>query len=256
MRDGRIAGQQQRPDQEHGKWFVCRLAKSRHPQAILRARERLRLYLPIERANFPTDWPVHHDVPVFWQELGKTVAAFGQLESTLADTCYSLLMTGTSAAELKSASDDEVRQWYNRVLRSQTDSLHGLTQELERVLEADGRVSFSVRKSLVDRLEELRPFRNAVCHAARVRIQEDGPASLLHVYKNAGLPVPFRQTRDIQDLADIRSRIVDMVFRVAEAASDAGAGFVLMVDSKRVIPAVSTRFQHPAALLLSHWVRL
>ena len=227
LRNGRIVGQQQRPDQEYGRWFICRLAESRSPEAIRRARERLRLYLPIERANFPADWPAHQDVPVFWQELGKTVAAFGYLEKILADTCYSLLATGTRAKELVSASDEEVRLWYNRVLRSQTDSLHGLTVELDRVLKEDGRVSFSVRENLVDRLEELRPFRNAVCHGAWLGMNEDGSASFHHVYKDDGIAVAFERTLGIQELADIRARTVDITFRIAEAASVAGAGFAL-----------------------------
>lgn len=227
LRNGRIAGQQQRPDQKGGRWTICRLAESSSPEDIRRARERLRLYLPIERANFPAGWPVHHDVPVFWQELGKTIAAFGYLEKILADTCYCLLAAGTGATELAHASEDKIRRWRNRVLRSQTDSLRGLTIELDRVLKEDGRVSFHVRERLVDGLEELRPFRNAVCHGAWLGIDEDGSGSFHHLYKDDGFAAAFKRRLGIRELADMRARAVDLTFRIAEAASVAGAGFAL-----------------------------
>ena len=94
LRAGRIAGQQQRPDKKNGTWFIRRLAASRDPQAIRKARERLRRCLPIDRDVLPPDWPVNQGPAVFWQELGKTVAAFGYLEHILASTCYALLATG------------------------------------------------------------------------------------------------------------------------------------------------------------------
>lgn len=97
LRAGRIAGQQQRPDRKNGAWFIRRLATSREPHAIREARERLCRCLPIDRDALPPDWPVNQGPAVFWQELGKTVAAFGYLEHVLASTCYALLATGERA---------------------------------------------------------------------------------------------------------------------------------------------------------------
>ena len=87
LRAGRIAGQEQRSDKKNGTWFIRRLAASRDPNAIRDARERLRRCLPIDRDALPPDWPVNQGPAVFWQELGKTVAAFGYLEHNLASTC-------------------------------------------------------------------------------------------------------------------------------------------------------------------------
>ena len=112
----------------------------------------MRRYLPIDRDNLPADWPVNQGISVFWQELGKTVAAFGYLEYILASTCYALLATAQRATVLLDANDDEaLSQWYNRVLRSQVDSMHGLTLELDRVLSEDHRVPHTVREDLIAR---------------------------------------------------------------------------------------------------------
>ena len=77
---------------------------------------------------------VNQDAPEFWQELGKTVAAFGYLEHILTKTCYALLTTAEKAADLVDGSDEALSRWYERIVRSQTDSLYGLTRELERLL--------------------------------------------------------------------------------------------------------------------------
>lgn len=236
LRAGRIAGQEQRPNEKNDSWFIRRLAESRDPQAIVKARERLRRYLPIERANFPADWPANQGDPVFWQELGKTVATFGELEHTLASTCHTLLATAERAAEVPDSDDEALSRWYERLVRSQTDSLYGLTRELDSVLGEDGRVPHAVRKDLVARLNELRPWRNALCHGAWFRVDKDGSASLHHMYRLEGVPVAFPPVVTLKDLSDIRARTVDVIFRVAEAASVAGAGFALCVMPRKYEP--------------------
>ena len=86
LRKGRIAGQEQRPDKKNKSWFIRRLAASRDPHAIQQARERLRRYLPIERSNFPGDWPVNQGAPEFWQELanrrpaGRSTTGFNRVQ--------------------------------------------------------------------------------------------------------------------------------------------------------------------------------
>ena len=227
LRAGRIAGQEQHPNQKNGTWFIRRLAESRDPHAILMARERMRRYLPIKRAYFPAGWPVNQDAPDFWQELGKTVAAFGYLEHVLTQTCYALLATARRAVDLVDESDEALSQWYQRIVRSQTDSLYGLTRKLERVLGEHPRIPCALREDLVARLDELRPWRNAFCHGAWLHVDEDGSASLHHMYKHEGVAFAFRPNFTLKDLSDIRVRTADITFRVAEAASITGAGFAL-----------------------------
>ena len=173
LREGRIAGQDQRPDEKNGTWFIRRLAASRDPHAIQQARERLRRYLPIERSNFPDDWPVNRAAPDFWQELGKTVAAFGYLEHILAQTCYVLLATSGRPANLPDAGDEAVSRWYKRLMRSQTDSLRGLTDELGRVLAEDGRVPHVVREDLVNRLEDTQALAKCAVPRRMARLRSE-----------------------------------------------------------------------------------
>ena len=83
LRAGRIAGQHQRPDRKNGAWWIRRIAETPTREGILRARQRMRDYLPFARDHLHADWPLSRENPSFWQELGKTVAMFGDLENTL-----------------------------------------------------------------------------------------------------------------------------------------------------------------------------
>ena len=42
----------------------------------------MRSYLPIDRDVLYPDWPLSKNNTMFWEELGKAVAAFGYLEDT------------------------------------------------------------------------------------------------------------------------------------------------------------------------------
>ena len=246
LRAGRIAGQEQRPDQKNGTWFIRRLAASRDPNTIRDARERLRRCLPIDRDVLPPDWPVNQGPAVFWQELGKTVAAFGYLEHILASTCYALLATGERAAALLEANDHEaMRRWTERLLNSQTDSMHRLTLELSRVLDETGLVPRAVREDLVARLDELRPWRNALCHGAWLSVAEDGSARLEHVYKYERLPAGFERHVDFKRLSDVRARTVDITIRIAEAASVAGPAYTHMGGAGYALATVMPRMYEP-----------
>ena len=246
LRAGRIAGQQQRPDKKNGMWFIRRLAVSRHPNAIREARERLRRCLPIDRDALPPDWPVNEGPAVFWQELGKTVAAFGYLEHILASTCYALLATGERAAALLEADDhDAMRRWTKRLVHSQTDSLNRLTRELETVLAEAGLVPRAVREDLVARLDELRPWRNALCHGAWLSVAEDGSAQLEHVYMYEKLPAGFERDVDVKRLSDIRARTVDVTIRIAEAASVSGPAYTHMGGTGYALATVMPRMYAP-----------
>ena len=84
------AGQQQRPDRNSGSWWIRRLAESHDAMAIQQARQQVRRYLPIDRDILHAEWPLSRDNSTFWEELGRTVAAFGHLENELTSASYSL----------------------------------------------------------------------------------------------------------------------------------------------------------------------
>ena len=139
LRAERTTGQEQRSDRRNGTWFIRCLAESRDRGAICDARERISRCLTVDRAALPACWPLHQGPDVFWQELGKTIAAFGHLERNLASTCISLFVTPDRAkAFLESTSEEAASRWAKRMLRSKVDAMHRLIAELDKVLRGAG----------------------------------------------------------------------------------------------------------------------
>lgn len=246
LRAGRIAGQGQRPDRKNGTWFIRRLAASRDPDEIRAARERIRRCLPVDRDALPAGWPVHPGPDVFWQELGKTVAAFGHLERMLGSTCLAHVATVEKAMPFVDGSNcDAAVKWTRRLRRSRLDAMARFTRELDKLLRETGRVPHAVREGLVADLGELRPWRNALCHGAWIDVDEDGCGHLEHLYPDPedGVPVAFEPRKITpEDLAGVRARTADVTIRVAEAASVsgppdtglAGHGYTLAVGMPRM----------------------
>lgn len=222
LRAGRIAGQEQRPDKKYGRWFIHRLAASPDLDAKGQARERLRRYLPLERGHLHPDWPLSGDNPAFWEELGKTVAMFGNLEDTLTSACYGLTKPPADPSDLRAEQVPAYLDWYARIEASRTDAMGVVTDRFIKFLKNDGRIPLAVQDELRAQLDELRRWRNALCHGAWRGFSRNGAGVLSHFYKEKKQVVCFPSKVDLKDLADLRARTVDVIFRVTEAASVAG----------------------------------
>ena len=233
LRAGRIAGQEQRPNQKNGSWWIRRVAESRDPMAIQQARQRMRRYLPIDRGILHADWPLSRDTPAFWEELGKTVAAFGYLENELTSACYSLTAPPAKPNDLTPEQVPAYLKWYAEVEAFRGDAMYVLTERLGKLLKKDGRVPHAVRVDLRKRLDELRHWRNALCHGAWFGFSGDGAGVLSHYYREGKRVVKFPTMVKLEDLADLRARIVDATLRVAEVSSVAGSSSALAVVLRR-----------------------
>ena len=229
LRAGRIAGQQQLPDREDGSWWIRRLAKCRDTMAIQEARQRIRRYLPIDRNVLHDDWPVSGDYPAFWLELGKTVAAFGNLENELTSACYALTAPPADIGDLQPDQIEAHLKWYAKVEGYRADAMFTLAKRFDELLRKDGRVPHTVRTDLRRRLDELRTWRNALCHGAWFGFSEDGAGHLSQYYREGERVVRFPPMVTLQNLADLRGRIVDATIRVIETSSVAGSGSALAV---------------------------
>ena len=76
----RIVGREQRPNTKTGTRLIHRLAESSDAHAIPQARNQMCKYLPIDThrpEHSPSRLAALKGNPDFWQELGKTLAAFG-----------------------------------------------------------------------------------------------------------------------------------------------------------------------------------
>ena len=111
--------------------------------------------------------------------------------------------------------------------------MYVLTERLGKLLKKDGRVPHADRADLRKRLDELRHWRNALCHGAWFGFSGDGAGVLSHYYREGKRVVKFPTMVTLEDLADLRARIVDATLRVAEMSSVAGSSSALAVVLRR-----------------------
>ena len=162
--------------------------------AIQEARQRIRQYLPIDRSVLRDDWPVSRDYPAFWLELGKTVAAFGNLENELTAACYALTAPPADFGDLQPDQIEAHLKWYAKVEGYRADAMFALVKRYDELLRKDGRVPHTVRTELHRRLDGLRTWRNALCHGAWFGFSGDDAGYLSHYYRDGERVVQFSPT--------------------------------------------------------------
>ena len=135
----------------------------------------------IDRKKLPTNWPTHKGSPAFWEELGRAVACFGFLEDTLARTHFAL--TATRQYEGMAEVEARFQKWAEELQLSLTESLHDLIGRINKAFKDDDRISEETRKTVVEQLNEVRVWRNALCHGAWDSFAEDGDSAHLRFFR-------------------------------------------------------------------------
>ena len=120
-------------------------------------------------------------------------------------------------------------EWYAKMESYRADAMFDLIDRFDELLRVDGRVPHTVRTELRGRLDEIRTWRNALCHGAWFGFSGAGAGVLSHYYREGKRIVQFSPMVTLKDFADLRARIVDATIRVAEASSVAGSGSTIAV---------------------------
>ncbi len=179
--------------------------------------------LVVDRTRLPKNWPTNAGSPEFWEELGRTVAAFTYLEDMLARAYFGL----TGSREF--ADMDEARaaypQWERNLKETLTDTLRALTTRLKTAFREDGRVPDDFADGFIDRLNELRVWRNALCHGTWQGFAADGTTSLRHFRRTGDGPEILDNRLTIDDISSIRAETVALTLDVVDILSTAGVRF-------------------------------
>lgn len=179
--------------------------------------------LVVDRARLPDNWPTNAGPPAFWEELGRTVAAFTHLEDMLARAFFGL--TGSR----RYASMDEAAaafpQWEKDLKEILADTLGALTAKLRRTFRDDDRVPDDVADTFLARLDALRVWRNALCHGSWQGFAPDGSVTLRHFRKGADGPEPLDDRLTLEDISAIRAEAAALTVDVVDIVSALGVRF-------------------------------
>ena len=171
----------------------------------------------------PAGWPTHKGTPAFWEELGRTVGTFGFLEDILARAYFAL--TATHEYAVTDEAEATLQKWRKNLEGSLTDTLASLASKIGEAFENDDRVPPDVGSAVVRRLDELRTWRNALCHGDWVQFEADGSARLRHFRKEEGGPKTLDIRLSLEDIANIRAETVDITVLVMNTVTQAGVQF-------------------------------
>ena len=179
--------------------------------------------LVVDRTRLPEGWPTNCGRPAFWEELGRTVATLAQLEDMLSRAHFAL----TVSREF--ADIDQARaaypQWAKALKQSLTDPLDALAKKLARAFRDDERVPASAAADVLARLDDLRIWRNALCHGAWQDFADDGSATLRFFRRGCDGPEQLENRLTLEDIASIRAEAVHLIVDIVDLAAVAGVRF-------------------------------
>ena len=179
--------------------------------------------LVVDRAHLPENWPTNRGSSAFWEELGRTVAALTHLEDMLVRAYFGLTASRQYAnmEEAKAAFP----QWEKDLKASVTDSLYSLTSKLRKAFRDDDRIYDDVADGFLAQLDELRVWRNALCHGSWQGFEADGSTSLRHFRIGTDGPELLDNLLNIEDIASIRTKTVAHTVDVVDIVSAVGVRF-------------------------------
>ncbi len=181
------------------------------------------MLLVVDRARLPDDWPTNKGSSAFWEQLGRTVATFSYLEDMMARAWFGL--TATRQFEDMEQAEAAFPQWEKALKESLTDSLRSLTDKLKRSFNDDDRVPDEVAGAFLARLEELRVWRNALCHGAWQDFREDDTVGLRYFRRGDAGPEGLEDHLSVEILCAIRTATADLTADLVDILSAAGVRF-------------------------------
>ena len=179
--------------------------------------------LVVDRVRLPKGWPTNRGSPAFWEKLGRVVATFSNLEDTLGRAYFAL--TGSRAFEDMEEARAAFSQWEKDLKESLTDSFHSLISKIRKAFDDDKRVPDDVAGDILARLDELRVWRNALCHGAWQGFEADGSACIRYFRKTADGPERLENRVTLETISSIRTATVDLTVDIVDTLSAAGVQF-------------------------------
>lgn len=179
--------------------------------------------LVVDRARLPENWPTNRGSGAFWEELGRTVATFSHLEDMMARALLGL--TATREFEDMKQVEAAFPEWEKALKESLTDSLYSLTNKLKKAFNDDDRVPDEVARTYLVRLDELRVWRNALCHGAWQGFEKNGSVVLRHFKRGDEGPESLENRLSVETLSSIRGAAVDLTADLVDILFAAGVRF-------------------------------
>lgn len=173
----------------------------------------------IDRDKLDADYPTHCHDPLFWEQLGRTVATFGFIEEMLGKAIFAL--TGAKAFDPK-GDPDAFHEWIKTLEKALTDQLGGLIIAYEKALAENPRTTGNDYTALLDELRKAKDIRNTLCHGSWDKPDDQGRT--VPKFVNRKLLV-FDTPMDVQFLKQTRSALRHVICDILDSVTSVGYKF-------------------------------
>ena len=155
------------------------------------------------------NWPTESGSSAFWEELGRTVAAFGTLEDTLAKALFTVEFRRRAAEGEKLGVGLEA--YGQELVKGLSDTLRPLAKKLEAAWRDEDRELSEARAAILDEIRALKTERNRLCHGAWVRFEKEDEGSVRYYPRMHELSGAHTETRSLASIAETRERATRIV---------------------------------------------
>jgi len=173
----------------------------------------------IDRDKLHVDYPTQFHSSVFWEELGRTIAAFGFIEEMLGKAIFAL----TGAKEFDPEGDPEaLSEWIKTLEKALTDQLGGLIASYERALAENPRTKGGDYGRQLAELREAKEIRNVLCHGSWEKPDDAGRS--VPKFVNRKLLV-FQTPVDVKFLRQTRAAVRHIACDILDSVTGVGYQF-------------------------------
>lgn len=173
----------------------------------------------IDRDKLHVDFPTQCHESGFWEELGRTVAAFGCIEEMLGKAIFAL----TGAKEFDPEGDPEAfNEWIKTLEKALTDQLGGLIISYEKALAENQRTKGNDYSTQLAELRQAKDIRNALCHGSWDKPDKQGRS--VPKFVNRKLMI-FETPVDVKFLRKTRSALRHLICDVLDSVTSVGYQF-------------------------------
>ncbi len=173
----------------------------------------------VNRRNLPALFPTHRHLPQFWEQLGRTIAAFCFLEEVLGKAIFAFTAT-------RNYDDQEIEEaykaWLPKLERALTDQLWNLAESYGKAVRENQNSTIENINSLVEDIKEATKIRNVLCHGSWRAPDADGKSIPLFINKNNEV---FETAIDVHFLHQVQVHVTDLACTVIDTVTHMGWQF-------------------------------
>ena len=173
----------------------------------------------IDRDTLPALYPTHAHPGPFWEQLGRTVGAFGFLEEVLGKAIFAFTaIRNYSEGEMENA----YKAWLPKLEKALSDQLCQLAKGYGTAVKESQHSTVENIDELVQAIKDAAKVRNILCHASWRIPDEEGKSLPFFVsFNNEVCETKF----DIASLRQIQSHVKELTCAVIDSVAQTGHAF-------------------------------